>query len=592
MNDTLAIFEYRDFLIKRYGQVLHRIPLDLDFSCPNRNIDGTGGCSFCSERGARATQLGEIQELRSQIKAGVNFARQRYDAKGFMAYLQAFTSTFASVDRLDSLVKLICAEENFEAIIFGTRPDCLPAQVISYLKTLQHNLDVWVELGVQTIHDRTLLRINRGHDYQTSREAIIKLHEAGISVAIHLILGLPGETLEDFHQTIKAVAALPISAIKLHNLHILKDTTLAQEYQAEPFPLFNEHEYAEILCKLLPIIPAEIPIIRLTTDSQQEQLLAPKWSMGKGQFRNHLKKLMHNRGISQGMHLRKNTIPTIAHVRDTLEPVPTDDGSITFWNNTLKEHYHSQAGARSEADQKYCLPAQLTKRLAQGKVRILDICFGLGYNSLSSCEHALKALKPLEITALELDKNVVQMAAQTVTESDNILNWNNCLQALYSHGQWNMSNCSIDLLWGDARHTITKLSGEFDLIWLDAFSTQRNSELWTVDFFSNLLPLLAPSGVLCTYCAAIPVRSGLLEAGFYVGETEPFGRQRGGTIGSKAPELISRPLPDRDMFLISSTRGTPYRDPNGTRSNKEILRARESEILTRKNLGAPISLNK
>lgn len=575
-----TIYEYRHFLKKRYGRVLHSIPIDAAFSCPHRNPDGSGGCSFCSEHGARATQLGELTDIRAQVRAGIDFAKRRYNAEGFMAYFQAYTSTFASTDSLNSLVELICEEEKFQAIIFGTRPDCLPNEVIRYLQSLQQRLDIWVELGVQTIHDKTLHRINRGHDFKTSREAIIKLHDAGISVAVHLILGLPGETVEDFHQTIKTISALPISAIKLHNLHVVEGTTLAREYLDQPFPLFNEHEYAEILLKLLPLIPFEIPIIRLTTDSDESSLIAPRWSMKKGQFRSHLEKLMVSRGTRQGSYVKgKIAAENTPQGQENLEPVRTDDGSITFWNSTIKERYHSQAGARSEAIQKYCLPAELTRRLTQGKVRILDICFGLGYNSLTSCELALQNGGALEIVGLELNRTVVEMAAEKIEEPDGDLNWNSCLSTIAADASWSQDNCSIKLLWGDARHTISQIEGQFDLIWLDAFSTQRNSELWTVDFFAKLLPLLKESGVLCTYSAAIPVRSGFVQAGFHIGETEPFGRERGGTIAARKKGLIKRQIPQRDSYLMETSRGIPYRDPNGTRTNREILRNRELEIV-------------
>jgi radical SAM protein (TIGR01212 family) len=575
----MTIYHYRDFLKKRYGRVLYRVPIDAGFTCPHRNACGAGGCTFCSDTGARAVQLGDLTDIREQVRAGVGFARQRYGANGFMAYLQAFTATFASTGALNDVVDLVCSEEKFEAMLFGTRPDCLPDRVITYLRELSRKIDVWVELGVQTIHDRTLRRINRGHDYQASCDAIMRLHEAGIPVAVHLIIGLPGETMEDFHQTVRAISALPVSALKLHNLHVLHGTALEKEYLRQPFHLFNEHEYCEVLLRLLPIIPADIPLLRLTTDSPEDSLVAPRWNMSKGRFLDHLEKMMRNRRISQGMHLNerkaKNSGPPPS---SSLEPVRTDDGSLTLWNGTVKEHYHSQAGARSEAEHKYCLPGKLDKRLGGGKLRILDVCFGLGYNSLVSCEHALEAGAELEITALEIDRRPVEMAAAHLREPDRFFNWNSCLRDILEGGVWTCGDCTIALVWGDARHSVTGLAGPFDLIWLDAFSTQRNSELWSVDFFAKLLPLLSPTGVLCTYCAAIPVRAGLLEAGFVIGETEPFGRRRGGTMAARDTLEISRPLPERDLHLIASLRGVPYRDPHGTATNREILRSREAEI--------------
>ncbi len=582
MNEKDVIYEYRDYLKQCYGEVLHRVPLDVGFNCPHRSKGNRkGGCIFCPEDGARAVQLGYHNDIREQIRAGVAFAKKRYNARAFMAYLQTFTNTNAAVEDLDALVRTILAEQKFKAIAFGTRPDCLPGETISYLTELQSELDVWVELGVQTIHDATLERINRGHDWAASRKAIFQLHEAGIRVAVHLIFGLPGEDIVAFRQTLKALANFPIDAVKFHNLHVIRGTALERSYAASPFPLFDEHQYVELLLQLLPLVPTKRPIIRLTTDTPDELLVAPRWSMSKGQFRNYLFGRMRKQGVRQGMALGTNdSLGFPEKDRAALSPpVTTADGSITFWNAECKEHYHSRSGARLEAEQKYCHPGGLGRRLAKGPVRILDICFGLGYNSLAACERAMKTGGALEIIGLEVDRRVVAAAADSIVEAEVSFNWNGCLRQLCDEGYWHEGDCSIRLVWGDARHTVRHLRGSFDLIWLDAFSTQRNAELWTLDFFNNLVPLMAKDGALLTYCAAIPVRAALLNVGFHVGETEPVGRERGGTIASLNPDRIQLSLPERDHFLIQTVRGIPYRDPDGTRTNREILRAREEEII-------------
>lgn len=580
MSSAIDIFEYRDYLNKRYGEILYRVPIDTGGTCPHRACDGSGGCTFCPENGARAVQLGKSKSIDEQIVQGVRFARRRYKANAFMAYLQTYTSTFNSLEAIQEQVETILKTEGVKAIAFGTRPDCLRPDVLAYFKTLNHTIDIWVELGVQSCHDRTLKKINRGHDWPASRKAILKLSEAGISIATHLILGLPGETVDDMKHTVNTICELPVDAIKLHNLHIIRNTILAKQYKTAPFPLYSEHDYSDLLLELLPIIPESIPLIRLTTDTAKEMLIAPQWTMSKGQFRKHLSRQMRARGISQGCALRDESAPVRAAAlnKDTGKTVTTEDGSITFYNDTIKEHYHTLAGARSEAEKKYILPGELDERLQKGPLKILDICFGLGYNSLLSCECAMKTGKKLHIVALEMDSTVVEKAAGGLKEQSKHFDWNNCLQLLCSDGYWEENGCSISLIWGDARHTIKKVEGDFDLIWLDAFSTQRNSELWTVDFFKRLYPHLATAGALLTYCAAIPVRSGFAEAGFYIGETDPFGRDRGGTIATKEKSLITTPLPERDSHLMQTNRGIPYRDPSGTRTNKEILRAREFEI--------------
>ncbi len=582
---TPLIYQYRDYLKNRYGTVLHRVPIDAGFSCPHRKKDGSGGCTFCPGDGARAVQLGKSVELSEQIQKGVRFAKRRYKATEFMAYFQAFTTTFQSQEELISLTEKITAEANFRAIAFGTRPDALPQKVINWLAELQQQnpFDVWVELGVQSSHNQTLQQINRGHSWQQSVDAILRLAEADISIAAHLVIGLPGEDEADFLATIKQLCALPITAIKLHNLHIIRETELARQWKKAPFPLMNEYQYIEVLLQLLPYIPAEIPLIRLTTDTLPNRLIAPKWTMSKGQFRKALASQMRARGISQGSAMRRTDQASSSRPTE-ISAAATDDGSITFYNKQFNEHYHTLAGARSEAEKKYIIPGRLKERLQQGDVALLDICFGLGYNSLVACETAINAPHNLAITALEIDKTVVEKAAEVLQKVSLQLDWQQILRQLLETGFWQQENLSIAIHWGDARYQAQNLGQEFDLLWLDAFSSTKNSELWTVDFFKNLRKLCKTNAALLTYSAAIPVRSGLIEAGFHIGETRPFGRAEGGTIAVLPENSTSLPatISEQTRQRIKTTRGTPYRDPYGTRTNKEILRAREAEIVSRK----------
>ena len=175
-----------------------------------------------------------------------------------------------------------------------------------FLIELNRHIEVWVELGVQTVHDRTLDRINRGHDWASSERAIRKLHDLGIKVAVHVILGLPGESEKDFHKTADTLAALPIDAVKIHNLHIEKGTTLALEHALSPVRTFMEHDFAEHLMDFIRRMPSDIPIMRLTTDTLDEELIAPKWHMAKGQFKDYVIQQMVCREWCQGdLNLRK-----------------------------------------------------------------------------------------------------------------------------------------------------------------------------------------------------------------------------------------------------------------------------------------------
>jgi len=573
-NDELMkpIRNYRDMMTEHGEEPLFRIPVDLGTGCPHRDLDGRGGCTFCPEHGSRAMQIMPCKSIEEQVATAIIFARNRYRAKRFMLYCQAFSSTLNLDDEMKALYRRILGMHPFDAMSIGTRPDCLGDDVLDFLQELQEETDLWIELGVQTIHDATLRHIHREHDWATSRAAIERLHARNIKTIVHVILGLPGETQEQMEQSADQLAGLPLDGIKIHNLHVIRGTRMADEYREDPFPVYNEYDYAEMLMGFLRHIPYSLPVMRLCTDTAADDLLAPVWSMSKCAFLEYVQRQMIKREWMQGDRCARK-LNRMEGTELIVKPVTTEDGSLTFWNEEYKEHYHTPMGARLEAEEKYVRPSNLEKRLVKADVQLLDICFGLGYNSLCACETAEKIrAHRLEVTALEMDRRVVGKAAHALSSR--------VLQKLHDHGQVHETYFNINMRWGDARHTIQGLRDHwYDIVFLDAFSTQRNSELWTQDFFEQILRVIHPTGVLLTYCAALPVRAGLIKAGFYVGETEPVGRKRSGTIASRDPDSLSFSLSPKEMHLLQTTeRGRPYRDPTLCRSNKEILRTRQEEI--------------
>jgi len=296
----LRYYSYREFMLRRYGEPLQRVPIDSGFGCPNRNADGSGGCSFCAEDGGRAVQTLRAGDWREQIDAAKAFARERYGATRFMGYCQAYTGTNAAVNVQADFFRSVLEYGEFEAFTIGTRPDCLPPATIELFRKLREKVDLWVELGVQTANDATLRRINRGHTWESSRRAIEQLHAAGIPVAVHLIFGLPGESEEDWRVSSAAVAALPISGIKFHNLHIVRGSELERQYLSEPFELPDEHDYAEAVIYAIRLLPQDVPVMRLQSDTLPQNLLAPHWMMKKGQFADYVKLQMERRGLRQG----------------------------------------------------------------------------------------------------------------------------------------------------------------------------------------------------------------------------------------------------------------------------------------------------
>ena len=291
---------YRRYLTERYGAPLHRVPIDLGFGCPNRNPDGTGGCAFCPADGGRADITAGAETVEEQIERGIAFARRRYGAEQLMAYVQAFSGTFAPASVQRERYARILAAYPFRALSVGTRPDCLPPETLSFLDELRGALDVGVELGVQTTHDATLDAVNRGHTWAASRAAIETLAARGITVAAHVILGLPGETREHFRRTAVRLSELPVAAVKIHNLHVVRGTALAATFERAPFPVYDEEAYAAILIDFLRHLRPSIAIMRLTTDTPAARLVAPRWTLSKGAFRERLVRTMTAAGHRQG----------------------------------------------------------------------------------------------------------------------------------------------------------------------------------------------------------------------------------------------------------------------------------------------------
>jgi radical SAM protein (TIGR01212 family) len=571
--------QYKPWMIERYGDALFRVPIQLASSCPH------GRCAFCSENGSKAQQTQRQESPIAQIEEAIKFSKRRYKSQKLMLYIQAFTADLTDPDQQKLILQ--CLENyRFEAISIGTRPDCLPEAALRFLETLKEKVEVWVELGVQTANDATLKRINRGHDWACSKKAILDLSARGIHVAPHVIIGLPGESSKDWNRTAEELARLSISGIKIHNLHIVKGTELAKN----PPLVLNHWEYAEALIEFLRRIPANIPVLRISTDTPDDELVAPHWHLEKGQFLDYVVQQMTMREISQGdlwndgikeqWNNEKYNIPEFQH--SNIPPVITADGSITFFSEDWKEHYHTKAGARLEAQQKFVVPSGLNHKLQTSNIKLLDVCFGLGNNSLSALFAAKDAKHQLDITALEMDKRIVRAASEffQCLETDPV-NWRNVLEQLLSTATCHLPLATLSLLWGDARWLIQGLESEsFDIVFHDPFSSQHCPELWTVEFFQQLYRVMKPDGVLLTYASALPVRGAMRKAGFKTGETNPGHQMGNGTIAAKNEAVLAG---FSIIGNLDACRSIPYRDPHLCAPAKIILRNRqESAEITKR----------
>ncbi len=272
-----------DVLKETYGEKIYRLSLRAGCTCPNR--DGTvgfGGCSFCSEGGSGefAAPPGPLDD---QIREAKKRIAAKTDARRFIAYFQSFTNTYGDIGRLRKLYEEAIRREDVAVLAIGTRPDCLGEDVMAMLKDLAAIKPVWVELGLQTIHEKTAARINRGYALPVFEEAYRQLTAAGITVIVHVILGLPGETKEDMLDTIRYLAALnpPLPGIKLQMLQVLTGTRLGDEYLREPFPLLTLDEYADLIAQSAAILPEETVLHRMTGDGPRRLLIAPEWCLHK-----------------------------------------------------------------------------------------------------------------------------------------------------------------------------------------------------------------------------------------------------------------------------------------------------------------------
>lgn len=280
-----------DVLKEQYGEKIYRLALSSGCTCPNRDGKvGTGGCTFCSEGGSGefAAKPAPIAE---QIEAAKKLVSAKTKGSRFIAYFQAYTNTYGDVDRLRALYTETIERDDIAILSVGTRPDCLPDEMISMLAELNRIKPVWVELGLQTAHDETAVRINRCYPLSTFEDAYRRLTEAGLTVIIHLIFGLPGENEDDMLDSVRYLAKLtpPPGGVKLQLLQILRGTKMAEEYERSPWPIMTLAEYAELITKAVRLLPPKTVVHRLTGDGPKKLLIEPQWCADKKRVLNTLR---------------------------------------------------------------------------------------------------------------------------------------------------------------------------------------------------------------------------------------------------------------------------------------------------------------
>ena len=278
------------YLKVRFGTKIYKIALDGGFTCPNRDGTlGTRGCIFCSKGGSGDFAESRKLSIYDQIEQGKRKVANKIKDGKYIAYFQAFTNTYASVDRLQALYMQAIEHEDIVALSIGTRPDCLSEEVIELLERLNKIKPIFVELGLQTIHESTAKYIRRGYELSVYDDAVRRLHKAGLNVVTHLVIGLPNETKEDMLKSVEYVCRVT-DGIKLQLLHILKGTDLEAQYNDGKIKTLTLDEYCDIICDCIKIIPKSVVVHRLTGDGAKKDLIAPLWSADKKNVFNTLNK--------------------------------------------------------------------------------------------------------------------------------------------------------------------------------------------------------------------------------------------------------------------------------------------------------------
>ena len=289
----------------KYHQKIAKIPLHAGFTCPNR--DGTkayGGCTFCSEKGSGDSILAFGSELKLQYELGLNRMKHKWpDCIGF-AYFQSYTNTYADFDTIKNLYDPFFSDDSIKGISIATRADCLSEETIQYIIEQSSKKETWIELGLQSIHEQTMEACNRKHDTQIVFDMVQRFKGTPVKTCLHIMNSLPGESKEDMIESARQVGLSGCDAIKIHMLHIIEGSAMAEDYKKNPFPLLSREDYVDVVVKQLEVLPAEMIIERLTGDGIAADLIAPMWTIKKTIVTNEIDKRMVELDTYQGKNYR------------------------------------------------------------------------------------------------------------------------------------------------------------------------------------------------------------------------------------------------------------------------------------------------
>jgi len=309
INENKKYYSLNQYYKTRFNQKVFKVSLNANFTCPNKTgKSGFGGCTFCSPLGSGDFAGDKQDDLRLQFHTIKEMMHKKWPEAKYIAYFQANTNTYARVSELrEKFDQVLNYSPNIVGLSISTRPDCLEDDVLDYLSELNQKTNLFVEVGLQTIHEKTAQLINRGHDYKTFVEGVNKLRKYNIETIVHIINGLPEETQDEMLETVRELVKLDIQGIKIHLLHVTKNTRMGNDYLKNPFHLLTKDEYVDTVIKQLELIPPHIVIHRLTGDAVRDDLIGPMWSLKKWEILNAIDNELKSRNTYQGRCYHETT---------------------------------------------------------------------------------------------------------------------------------------------------------------------------------------------------------------------------------------------------------------------------------------------
>ena len=299
--------DYGTWIRRQFPYRVQKISIDAGFTCPNR--DGrisTGGCTYCDNRTFNPSYCQRRHSVTQQLEEGKRFFAHKYPDMKYLAYFQAFTNTYAPLSQLKALYEEALQVDDIVGIVIGTRPDCVSDELLDYLAELNQRTFVLVEYGIESANNDTLLRINRGHSFEQSQEAIQRTHQRGLLTGAHIILGLPGEDAAESLRQASVISSMPIDILKIHQMQIIRGTRLAEEFAANPFHIYTVDEYIKLIAEYIQRLRPDLILERFVSQSPKELLIAPHWGLKNYEFTNLLVNYLKQNKIYQGQFFLKS----------------------------------------------------------------------------------------------------------------------------------------------------------------------------------------------------------------------------------------------------------------------------------------------